>query len=391
MAMSHEDMLKRARQLKKQKTTTPVHSSPTSALSRLQDEESRGCPVNNCSSPLPVKSSLLPAFAQPRVTHPTVPLYSPFLNIKRHLFPPLTYATQPSLHLLTHRTQALSTPTYPSQLPFPFSRYVKTSSPTQKAKNHNTWCESFGTSPSAPPPRIELHEETSEPDLEPLTRKFKSRGKKIIEATSQHSTSQIQLAPHQTVDDTEMSFWHPQFLHSQHGRKHNYLRHDINLLRTQDLKTLHESILANLHKAEASNFMLMDQFNLQSTQKSLDLEQKDQALALSQTETSRLTSEVAELANQVKKKDELLADLHNQLKTLEAEKKNWILKEKDLLNSSELLKDQIGSFLIKSEFSVLMQIYLQQTSLSPWSMDNWWMPMTEFPYFIFRLIFCITF
>jgi len=41
-----------------------------------------------------------------------------------------------------------------------------------------------GVSPSAPPPRIELHEETSEPDLEPLTRKFKSRGKKVIEATS---------------------------------------------------------------------------------------------------------------------------------------------------------------------------------------------------------------
>ncbi|QCE00962.1 hypothetical protein DEO72_LG7g2253 [Vigna unguiculata] len=119
-----------------------------------------------------------------------------------------------------------------------------------------------GASSSAPPPRIELHEETSEPDLEPLTRKFKSRGKKAIEVTSQHSTSQIQLAPHQTVDDIEMSFWHPQFLHSQHGRKHNYLRHDINLLRTQDLKTLHGSILANLHKAEASNFMLMDQFNL---------------------------------------------------------------------------------------------------------------------------------
>ncbi|QCD90053.1 hypothetical protein DEO72_LG4g1005 [Vigna unguiculata] len=147
-----------------------------------------------------------------------------------------------------------------------------------------------GVSPSAPPPRIELHEETSEPDLEPLTRKFKSRGKK-------------------------------------------------------DLKTLHESILANLHKAEASNFMLMDQFSLQSTQKSLDLEQKDQALTLSKTETSRLTNEVTELTNQVTKKDELLADLHNQLRTLEAEKESWILKEKDLLNSSELLKDQVGSSL----------------------------------------------
>ncbi|QCD89650.1 hypothetical protein DEO72_LG4g596 [Vigna unguiculata] len=141
----------------------------------------------------------------------------------------------------------------------------------------------LGASPLAPPPRIELHEETSEPDLEPLTRKFKSRGKK--------------------------------------------------------------SILANLHKAEASSFMLMDQFNLQSTQKSLDLEQKDQALALSQIETSRLTNEIAELANQIKEKDELLADLHNQLKTLEAEKKSWVLKEKDLLNSSELLKDQISSSL----------------------------------------------
>ena len=68
--------------------------------------------------------------------------------------------------------------------------------------------------------------------------------------------------------------------------------------------------------------MLMDQFNLLSNQKSLDLEQKDQALVLSPTETSRLTTEVVELTNQVKKKDELLADLHNQLKTLEAEKKS---------------------------------------------------------------------
>jgi len=53
--------------------------------------------------------------------------------------------------------------------------------------------------------------------------------------------------------------------------------------------------------------MLMDQFSLQSTQKSLDLEQKDRALALSKTETSRLTNEVAELTTQVKKSDELLA------------------------------------------------------------------------------------
>ena len=53
----------------------------------------------------------------------------------------------------------------------------------------------IGASPSSPPPHIEFHEETSEPDLEPLTRKFKSRGRKIVEATSQHSTSQIQLAP----------------------------------------------------------------------------------------------------------------------------------------------------------------------------------------------------
>ena len=103
--------------------------------------------------------------------------------------------------------------------------------------------------------------------------------------------------------------------------------------------------MANLHKAEASSFMLMDQFSLQSTQKSLDLEQKDQALTLSKTETSRLTNEVTELTNQVKKKDELLVDLHNQLRTLEAEKESWNLKEKDLLNSSELLKDQVGSSL----------------------------------------------
>jgi len=200
----------------------------------------------------------------------------------------------------------------------------------------------IGASPSAPPPHIELHEETSKPDLEPLTRKFKSRGKKIVEATSQYSTSQIQLAPQQTVDDTEMSFWHPQFLHSQHGRKHNYLRHDAHLLKTQDLKTLHESILANLHKAEASSFMLMDQFTHLSTQKSLDLEQKEQSLVLSQIENSRLAAEVIELTTQVKKKEELLVDLNNQLKTLEAEKQSWNLKEKNLLNSSELLKDQIG-------------------------------------------------
>jgi len=68
-------------------------------------------------------------------------------------------------------------------------------------------------------------------------------------------------------------------------------------------------------------------------------------LALSQTETSRLTSEVAELANQIKEKDESLVDLHHELKTLEVEKKSWVLKEKDLLNSSELLKNQIGSSL----------------------------------------------
>jgi len=91
--------------------------------------------------------------------------------------------------------------------------------------------------------------------------------------------------------------------------------------------------------------MLMDQFNLQSTQKSLDLEQKDRALALSKTETSRLTTEVAKLTTQIKKSDELLADLQNQLKVLEAEKEKWVLKEKDFLHNSELLKDQIGSSL----------------------------------------------
>jgi len=130
------------------------------------------------------------------------------------------------------------------------------------------------------------------------------------------------LAPLHTADDTELSFWHPQFLHSQHSQKHNYLRHDISLLTTQDLQTLHESILADLHKAEASSLMLMDQFSLQSPQKSLDLEQKDQALILSKTESSRLTNEVTELTNQVKRKDELLANLQNQLRTLEAEKES---------------------------------------------------------------------
>ena len=121
-------------------------------------------------------------------------------------------------------------------------------------------------------PHTEVHEEVSEPDPKPLTRKFKSRGKKIVEATSQNSTFQAQLAPQQIVDDTEISFWHPQFHHSQHGQKHNLLRHDVNLLKTQDLKTLHESTLANLHKTEASNFILMDQFNNLSTQRTKDLE-----------------------------------------------------------------------------------------------------------------------
>jgi len=202
-----------------------------------------------------------------------------------------------------------------------------------------------GASPSAPPPRIELHEEVSEPDLEALTRRSRARGKKVVESTSQHSTSQTPIAPLHTADNTELSFWHPQFLHSQHSRKHNYLHHDVNLLRAQDPQTLHENLLADLHKAEATSIMLMDQFNLQSTQKSLDLEQKDRALALSKTETSRLTNEVAELTIQVKKSDELIADLQNQLKTLEAEKESWVLKEKDFIHNSELLKDQIGTSL----------------------------------------------
>ena len=203
-----------------------------------------------------------------------------------------------------------------------------------------------GASPSAPPPpRIELNEEVSEPDHEALTRRSRARGKKVVESTSQHSTSQTPIAPLHTADDTELSFWHPQFLHSQHSRKHNYLRHDVNLLRAQDPQTLHENLLADLHRAEASSIMLMDQFNLQSTQKSLDLEQKDRALALSKTETSRLTNEVAELTTQIKKSDELLADLQNQLKVLKAEKESWVLKEKDFLHNSELLKDQIGSSL----------------------------------------------
>jgi len=202
-----------------------------------------------------------------------------------------------------------------------------------------------GASPSAPPPRIELHEEVSEPDLEALTRRSRARGKKIVESTSQHSTSQTPIAPLHTADNTELSFWHPQFLHSQHSRKHNYLHHDVNLLRAQDPQTLHENLLADLHRAEATNIMLMDQFTLQSTQKSLDLEQKDRALALSKTETSRLTNEVSELTIQVKKSDELIADLQNQLKAFETEKENWVLKEKDFIQNSELLKDQIGTSL----------------------------------------------
>jgi len=91
--------------------------------------------------------------------------------------------------------------------------------------------------------------------------------------------------------------------------------------------------------------MLMDQFTHLSTKKSLDLEQKEQSLVLSQTESSRLVAEVIELTTQVKKKDELLANLNNQLKTLEAEKQSWNLKEKNFLNSLELLKDQISSSL----------------------------------------------
>ena len=202
-----------------------------------------------------------------------------------------------------------------------------------------------GASPSAPPPRIELHEEVSEPDREALTRRSRARGKRIVESTSQHSTSQTPIAPVHTADNTELSFWHPQFSHSQHSRKHNYLHHDVNLLRAQDPQTLHENLLADLHKAEATSIMLMDQFTLQSTQKSLDLEQKDRALALSKTETSRLTNEVSELTIQVKKSDELIADLQNQLKAFEAEKESWVLKEKDFIQNSELLKDQIGTSL----------------------------------------------
>jgi len=59
----------------------------------------------------------------------------------------------------------------------------------------------LGASPSVLLPHTEVHEEVSEPDPEPLTQKFKSRGKKIVKATSQNSISQAQLAPPQTVDD----------------------------------------------------------------------------------------------------------------------------------------------------------------------------------------------
>jgi len=83
------------------------------------------------------------------------------------------------------------------------------------------------------PPQTEVHEELSEPD-EPLIRKSKlSRGKKIVETTSQHSTSQLQtpLFQQQIVND-ELSFWNPKFLHSSHGRKHNCLRQDATALQT---------------------------------------------------------------------------------------------------------------------------------------------------------------
>jgi len=106
------------------------------------------------------------------------------------------------------------------------------------------------------------------------------------------------------VDDTKISFWHPQFHHSQHGRKHNFLRHDANLLKTQDLKTLHERVLASLHKVEASTFMLMDQFTNLFAKRTRDLEQKEKSLDSSQIEVSRLATEVVELKSQMKEKDE---------------------------------------------------------------------------------------
>lgn len=87
---------------------------------------------------------------------------------------------------------------------------------------------SVGTNSSIPLPQTEVHEELSEPD-KPLMRKYKiSRGKKIVETTSQHSTSQLQtpVFQNQTMDDTKLSFWNPKFPHSSHGRKHNYLRQD---------------------------------------------------------------------------------------------------------------------------------------------------------------------
>ncbi|QCE11246.1 hypothetical protein DEO72_LG10g2480 [Vigna unguiculata] len=61
-------------------------------------------------------------------------------------------------------------------------------------------------SPPILPPHTEVHEEITKPDPEPLTRKFKSRGKKIVEATSRNSTTQAQLAPQQIVGDTQISF-----------------------------------------------------------------------------------------------------------------------------------------------------------------------------------------
>ncbi|QCD90186.1 hypothetical protein DEO72_LG4g1141 [Vigna unguiculata] len=102
----------------------------------------------------------------------------------------------------------------------------------RQLKNQKTSIVGAG---SSLPPAIEVQEDLSEHDPEPLTRKFKpSLGKQVIEATSQHSTSQLQtlLLQQQVVDDTLLSFWSPTFPHSNHSRKHELLRHDATSLQT---------------------------------------------------------------------------------------------------------------------------------------------------------------
>ncbi|QCE06441.1 hypothetical protein DEO72_LG9g1453 [Vigna unguiculata] len=139
----------------------------------------------------------------------------PFLNIKRRSFPPfqlppLTIFSPPS-----HSSHSSFSPpnilrnrhslSPENLMAMSHEDMLKRARQLKRQKTSTP-----GASPSAPPPpRIELHEETSEPDLEALTRRSRARGKRVVESTSQHSTSQTPIAPLHTVEDTELSFWHP--------------------------------------------------------------------------------------------------------------------------------------------------------------------------------------